>query len=458
MPVNSFATSYEDAQLQWQKCRDAYAGQEALIANSTDYVPALDGQSPSEYMNYVRRALYFNATAKTVQGMIGSCFRRPPTIVAGNAEQLLSDVTLTVLSFEGLSKEAMREGLITGRYGLLCDYSIQENRPYLIPYIAENIINWSVDRIEGRSIITMVALAEMGYVADADDPYVKKPQQRIRVLSLEEGVYVVRVYVKINEGANKDNYVLVEEVTPTISGSTLDYIPFVCINSNLIGMSVEKPPLLDLIDVNLHHWRLSCDYNHGLHYTGLPTAIAAGFPKSNDGYKIGSGAAWWSEDSDAKASFLEFKGEGLGAMQTALSEDEDKMAALGGRLLEKQKTQAEAAAAIKLRTAGDQATLSGITATLDRGLTQAMGLLNAWLGVPTDEAAVILNNDFFSDEMDATEAEKLMHIVQAGYMTVDNLLFLYERGELLRPNTDPSDEKELLELQNSINSVLRAEG
>ena len=223
-------------------------------------------------------------------------------------------------------------------------------------------------------------------------------------------------------------------------------------------MSVEKPPLLDLIDVNLHHWRLSCDYNHGLHYTGLPTAIAAGFPKSNDGYKIGSGAAWWSEDSDAKASFLEFKGEGLGAMQTALSEDEDKMAALGGRLLEKQKTQAEAAAAIKLRTAGDQATLSGITETLDRGLTQAMGLLNAWLGVPTDEAAVILNNDFFSDEMDATEAEKLMHIVQAGYMTVDNLLFLYERGELLRPNTAPSDEKELLELQNSIYSVLRAEG
>ena len=115
MPVNSFATSYEDAQLQWQKCRDAYAGQEALIANSTDYVPALDGQSPSEYMNYVRRALYFNATAKTVQGMIGSCFRRPPTIVAGNAEQLLSDVTLTDLSFEGLSKEAMREVLITGR-------------------------------------------------------------------------------------------------------------------------------------------------------------------------------------------------------------------------------------------------------------------------------------------------------------------------------------------------------
>ena len=86
-------------------------------------------------------------------------------------------------------------------------------------------------------------------------------------------------------------------------------------------MEIEKPPLLDLVDVNLHHWRLSCDYNHGLHYTGLPTAIAAGFPKSNDGYRIGAGAAWWSEEPNAKAYYLEFTGEGLTAMRDALAED-----------------------------------------------------------------------------------------------------------------------------------------
>tara|TARA_R100000700_G_scaffold20809_1_gene27565 strand:- start:10644 stop:12056 length:1413 start_codon:yes stop_codon:yes gene_type:complete len=458
MPVNSFASQYEEIENQWQKCRDAYSGQDALIANGADYVPSLDGQSSAEYTSYIRRGLYFNATAKTVHGMMGSCFRRSPTIVAGSSEPLMGDVTLTDLSFEGLAKEAMREILITGRYGLLCDYSDEEGRPYLIPYIAENIINWTVSRISGRSVITTVCLAEIGHVNDPDDPYVTKPQQRIRVLSLEEGVYVVRVYVKINEGANKEDYILVEEIVPTIAGSSLDYIPFVCINTNLIGMEVEKPPLLDLVDVNIHHWRLSCDYNHGLHYTGLPTAIAAGFPKSNDGYKIGSGTAWWSEDSDAKASFLEFKGEGLGAMQKALEEDEHKMASLGGRLLEKQKSQAEAASAIRLRTAGDQATLAGITETLDRGLSQAIGLLNVWLGNPTSEGEIILNNDFFSDQMGAEEAEKLMHIVQAGYMTVDNLMFLYDRGELLRPNTDPTEEKEILELQNSIDSVLRAEG
>ena len=56
----------------------------------------------------------------------------------------------------------------------------------------------------------------------------------------------------------------------------------------------------------------------------------------------------------------------------------------------------------------------------------------------------------------ADEAVKLMQIVQAGYMTVDNLQFLYDKGELLRPNTDPTEEKEMIELQNSIQSVMNS--
>ena len=106
------------------------------------------------------------------------------------------------------------------------------------------------------------------------------------------------------------------------------------------------------------------------------------------------------------------------------------MAALGGRLLEKQKHQSEAAAAIRLRSAGDQATLGGITETLDRGLTQAVALLNVWIGATPEGVEVILNN----------------------------LLFLYDRGELLRPETSPQEEREMLDLQAGIQAVMQAEG
>ena len=145
-------------------------------------------------------------------------------------------------------------------------------------------------------------------------------------------------------------------------------------------------------------------------------------------------------------------------MKDALAEDEAKMEALGGRLLEKPKHAAEAAAAIRLRTSGDQATLASITESLDRGLTQALGLLNLWLGVIPDGVEVLLNKDFFGEQMSADEAVKLMQIAQQGYMSVDNLMFLYDRGELLRPGVEPQDERELIELQQSIQAVTQAEG
>ena len=459
MPVESTAQSYDDMAPFWQKCRDAHEGQAAVIDRGPDYVPPLDTQSPTEYMAYLRRSVFFNATARTVQGMVGACFRRSPSIAGGAADQYLGDVTMTDDSFDGLAKTAMRELLTVGRYGLLCDYSGEENRPYLVPYVAENIINWRTERIGGRSVVTMIVLSEMAHVEDVNDEYEQTEQQRLRVLSLENGIYIVRVYVKVKSAASqREQYVLVDEAVPTVAGAPLEYIPFVCINSNTVGMEIEKPPLLDLVDVNLHHWRLSCDYNHGLHYTGLPTAIAAGFPKSNEGYRIGAGAAWWSEEPNARAYYLEFTGEGLTAMRDALSEDEAKMAALGGRLLEKQKHQAEAAAAMRIRSAGDQATLGGITETLDRGLTQAVALLNVWIGATPEGVEVILNNDFFAEQMTGDEAVKLMQIVQAGYMTVDNLLFLYDRGELLRPETSPQEEREMLDLQAGIQAVMQAEG
>jgi hypothetical protein len=51
-----------------------------------------------------------------------------------------------------------------------------------------------------------------------------------------------------------------------------------------------------------------------------------------------------------------------------------------------------------------------------------------------------------------------MQIAQQGYMSVDNLMFLYDRGELLRPGVEPQDERELIELQQSIQAVTQAEG
>ena len=42
--------------------------------------------------------------------------------------------------------------------------------------------------------------------------------------------------------------------------------------------------------------------------------------------------------------------------------------------------------------------------------------------------------------------------------SVEDLTFLYEQGELLRPSIEEQEERELIEQRKSIQSVMQAEG
>ena len=46
------------------------------------------------------------------------------------------------------------------------------------------------------------------------------------------------------------------EITiPTIQGRTLEYIPFVVINTTSLGCDYEDSPLLDLVNMNINHYK-----------------------------------------------------------------------------------------------------------------------------------------------------------------------------------------------------------
>jgi hypothetical protein len=61
---------------------------------------------------------------------------------------------------------------------------------------------------------------------------------------------------------------------------------------------------LDVIAVNLDHYRLDAAFKHGMHFTALPTAWVSGFDKE-DSLRIGSSTAWTTETVGASAGFLE---------------------------------------------------------------------------------------------------------------------------------------------------------
>jgi hypothetical protein len=92
----------------------------------------------------------------------------------------------------------------------------------------------------------------------------------------------------------------------------------------------DEPPLIDLIDKNVAHYQVNSDLRHGAHFTALPTLFLAGIDADSTGNApkilIGGSAAITSPHPEARGEYIEFQGQGLGALEKMLDRMERQMA------------------------------------------------------------------------------------------------------------------------------------
>jgi hypothetical protein len=495
--VDSTHPEYDGASFKWQKLRDVIAGEDTIKGNGTTYLPRLSGQSNDEYNAYRDRPEFLGATARTHEGMVGMIFRKEPNIVLPEAgkigdsmKSLNKDADLKGNTLAAYSRKVTEEILAVGRGGTLVEWSEDEQRPTLCYYTAENILNWKTERIGGVSVASLVVLSEtytedainvpkVGATSDmAEDVFEHGEAQQIRVLRLipknlanDEGggdeaeaaeesegkapelVYSVEVWRESvdSEGQTKESqWVLHERLIPNRSGTPLSFIPFIFHSADNTTNDPVKPPLLDLANLNLRHYRVTADYAHGLHYVALPTAWVAGFPADAD-LKIGASAAWTSEDVNAKAGFLEFTGKGLSEYTTALGRLETQMAVLGARLLEQQKREAETAEAMKIRQSGESSILAKISESGSETMTAVAKVSAFWSGlgedpdqIESDACQVALNTDFVSSRMSGAELVQFVQAWLNGGISQATLHHNIKEGELLPPDVTPEEEAEMI--------------
>lgn len=448
MPLNERHPQYLQFSERWHRCRDAYEGSDAVKARGESYLPRLDSQSNNEYEAYKTRALWYGATARTVQGLSGAVTRKSPKITAPDViREDLQDITLTGMPLDGFTKMVFVDLLQTGRIGILVDQPstpTTDARPYWTAYRAEQIINWRTTVMDGKRHLTMVVLCEQYEMVDDDDIYSVDTEERYRVLTIENGVYWQRVY-----RFEDDEPVLMFETTPTIRGEVMDFIPFTFIGVCGSDPEPEKPPLLDMVDVNYSHFRSSADLEHGRHFTALPTPWIAGFPKDTK-LRIGSTIAWVATDPQAHAGMLEFTGQGLGALERALESKEKLMAVLGARMLEEQKPSVEAADTIMFRSSGERSTLQSMSLVVGLGFTQCLRWHAMWRGVKdTSNVLMELNRDFIAIAMKGGDLTALFQVYQGGGISYETWYWNLQRGEIARPDITADDERLLVDDQQA---------
>ena len=384
MKIDARNKQYEQYAPKWQRCRDAAAGGDEVKGRGAAYLPELSGQDTSEYSAYQMRADWYGATSRTIQGLTGAVFRREPQTIYPTAGQvLLDDVTLTGRSAVQVAGQLLDEIETVGRVGLYVDYPRgpdAEPRPYWVVAPAERVINWGTDRIAGRSVLSWVVIEESVSVPTEGDRYTTEAVDQWRVLELDEA----GLYRKGDDPEQK--FVEFDRVEPLRRGERLSFIPFLFINPSDLLPDVDRPPLLDLVDINLSHYRTSADLEHGRHYTGL-----------------------------------------------------------------EQKADAEAAETVRLRQAGQSATMARIVDTLDEALTRAAGWLLWWGGgvavpnPPSEQVAFMLNRDLIGVRATLSDIQGIVQAFQGGLMSFETSYYNLERLEMTRPDVDVLDELELID-------------
>lgn len=445
---------------RWQRCADCEDGEDAVKGRGSKYLPVLEGQkheNTKAYLAYKRRATFYPAMGRTITGLIGLVMRRAPTHNAPSSfDEDWKDVSLTGQSLSTFVGECLHEDLEKGRAAVALDWSDAEGRPYWVLYEAEDVVNWREELRSGKVTTTLVVVKYCEPIPNAADVFAHQTEDRWRVWQLlgegETAICQVSTYRRVRPGEGREGvgFVMVDEqpAVPTRRGKPLSFIPVWPIGPTpTLRWEIAKPPLLDLADMVLSHYRSSADLEHGAHFTALPTPYITGWVGDDEKLAMGSGVAWLIANDNAKVGMLEYMGGGLAALEKRCEDKEKKMAVLGARMLEAQPAVQETAEAVKLRHTSEHASLLTIVDAVQLAVQQAMRTHVWWAGQDEPDLEVTLNRDFMALRLDPQEIQALVALVQAGKLSSETLYWNLQQGEVARPGITWEEEKKAIDAE-----------
>ena len=447
---------------EWKIIRDTFAGEREVKSARQEYLPLLGCMEPEDYEEYLNLATFYNMVGVTVSSLLGTMFRRNPVIdnFPTKLQSGLKSISKDKLSLLLFMKQAAQEVLSVGRYGVLLDMDRGGvDDPYFAGYIAENILDWKTEEVNGRICPTRIVLRELR-LSDDELTHTKVFYTSYRVLTLEFNeelgrlVYMQRLHFRFNADAELNENDTVIEFMPTMRGNPFDFIPFIFFGSFSNTPECNRPPMQDIARLNIAHYQNYASYESGLFYTGQPVYWAT----VNDGgeqtreYKLGPRMVWLL-GANERAGLLEFNGQGLKFLENAIQVKEQQISTLGARLMGTQgQATSESDNQLKLKERNEQAMLLNISQALDEGFSMLLKWYAMWRDVresEADEISVQINKDFLLDNIGARELRAVQSLYESGAIPIEVLYDHLRKAEVVPDYMNLEEFKELLDNMES---------
>lgn len=469
MAVDTVLSSLSDMLPDYELIRDCVAGQRAIKKKSTKYLPDPDETEPDEaervarYKSYLMRSVFYGVTGRTLRGLVGLVMDKDPAIELPDLlAPVKEDATGSGTSLDQQAQATLSDVVALGRAGLLTDYprtaapttradALAGNiRPTIIRYKPEQVINWRTRTVGAKVLLALVVIRE-AYVIE-DDGFAETPGTQYRVLRLSpEGIYTVEIHRDI-EGPG---LALFETYVPSDGkGLPLREIPFTFVGAEDNDPDVDRPPLLDIAELNVAHYRNSADYEESAFVVGQPTPVLAGLTKQwvdealKGRVRFGSRAAiplpvgGSAELLQAEPNTIAFE---------AMTHKEQQMIALGAKLIENTGTQQTATEAT-IDSVMDNSVLGTCARNVSMAYRKALNW--AWLymtGEVVDDPEVIdyeLSTDFAARNLTAQDRQQIVQAWVQNAITWEEMRWnlkrtgiAYEDDEVAKEQIDQQREQ-----------------
>lgn len=404
------SAAYSAMKSEWTKMRDWIEGGQKVIKLKTEtYLPSFFPPNKAKYKRYLARAIVYGYTAWTMISLHGSVFRKKPTFLVPDMMEpyVKTDFDGGGVGIVEYSKELMRELLTVGRHGTLVDAPpevigadgearpVEGARSRAVRYPTESI--WKVLKAKHNGVVKLawVLLEESHDISD--NPFDDETETVFRVLALDgDGKYYQQEYDE--EGEAKGDRIYPRDSNREL----LDHIPFHIAGAVTNGGAIDKPPLLDICDVNIGHYVNSADREDNLHSHGRGTVFISSDLSTTDwtklygedGKLVMNGNEGHFIGSNGRAELLQLKPST--ALAEAMEDKKNQIIGMGGRFIEGTSSGDRTAEEARIDEAQQSAGLGTLVSNGTQVMEDVLADMALFDGEDPEETAFEYNTDFYS--------------------------------------------------------------
>lgn len=393
---------------KWAMIETILGGTSAMREAGQDFLPKHSAESDPDYSERLSQAVLYNVTELTLTSLVGRVFREEMKLnedVPEAIKTLGPNIDLqgtTISSFCTLwFREALAKGFAHCYIDMpalteadravrtLADDTADNRRPFWSLVKPENMIFAHYETVAGVDTLLHARIVEFSTEMVGFAEVVKT---QIRVLT--PGRW--EVWENINE--NKKNR-KAEWVKANSGEIDLPIIPLVTFYTNKEAPMVAKPPLEDLVFLNIRHWQSDSDQTNVLTVARFPMLASSGAQQEagKNAQAIGPRKLLTMRDPHGRFYYVEHSGKAIAAGAQDLASIEDRMSAYGAEFLRRQ---------ISGRTAFERATDTGEAISLlkqmaiefEHTVEEALKVTGQWLDIKAAEVGTVTVNKEFTEQ------------------------------------------------------------